>query len=217
MSTNDTEPQIVCQCYKKHLKCKAIVLTGGPGAGKTAVLEMVRRELCPHIAILPEAAGIIFRGGFWRKSSISAIKAAQRAIFHVQHESEQLAQEEKEYAMALCDRGSLDSLAYWPVSKASFFKELNTTEEVELSRYSSVIHLRTPSKLSGYDHSNPLRIEDPEEAMAIDARIESAWKNHPHRHFIESTTNFMQKASIAIELIRKELPKCCLGKENQKI
>ena len=63
-----------------------IVLTGGPGAGKTAVLEMLRRVVCPHVAILPESAGILFSGGFWRGTSIDAHKSAQRAIFHVQRE-----------------------------------------------------------------------------------------------------------------------------------
>lgn len=205
-----TNNEPVCHCHKTHHKCKRIVITGGPGAGKTAVLEMVRRELCPHVAILPEAASIIFRGGFWRKNSVAAKKAAQRAIYHVQHESEQLVEDEKKYAIALCDRGSLDSLAYWPASKSLYFKELHTTEEMELSRYSAVIHLRPPSKLTGYDHSNPLRIEDPEEARAIDVKIESVWKNHPHRHYIASTTNFMEKARLAIGLIKDELPKCCL-------
>ena len=33
-----------------------IVLTGGPGGGKTAVLEVVRRHFCEHVVVLPEAA-----------------------------------------------------------------------------------------------------------------------------------------------------------------
>jgi broad-specificity NMP kinase len=37
-----------------------MVLTGGPGAGKTAVLELLRHSLCDDVAILSEAAGIIF-------------------------------------------------------------------------------------------------------------------------------------------------------------
>ena len=68
-----------------------IVLTGGPGAGKTAVLEMLRKEVCPHVAILPEAAGILFGGGFWRLPTDSARAAAQRAIFRVQRELETIA------------------------------------------------------------------------------------------------------------------------------
>lgn len=36
-------------------KRKTIVLTGGPGAGKTAVLELVRQQFCAHVEVLPEA------------------------------------------------------------------------------------------------------------------------------------------------------------------
>jgi uncharacterized protein (DUF2249 family) len=48
-----------------HLR-RRIVLTGGPGAGKTAVLELFRAAVCEHVNVLPEAAGIVFGGGFPR-------------------------------------------------------------------------------------------------------------------------------------------------------
>jgi len=198
-----------CRCKKSWHGCKRIVLTGGPGAGKTAVLEMTRRAFCPHVAILPESAGIIFRGGFWRRSSRGAQKAAQRAIFYVQHELEQLVIDEKEAAIALCDRGSLDGLAYWPGSAASFFKNVHSSEEQELSRYQMVIHLRTPTLLTGYDHSNPLRVEDVEQALRIDEKVEAVWRRHPRRFIVESSKDFFAKAKIAIDLIEQEVPPCC--------
>jgi nucleoside-triphosphatase THEP1 len=46
---------------------RRVVLTGGPGGGKTAVLELVQRTLCEHVKVLPEAAGMVFRGGFWER------------------------------------------------------------------------------------------------------------------------------------------------------
>jgi predicted ATPase len=59
-------------------KRKTIVLTGGPGAGKTAVLErLVRQEFCAHIQVLPEAAGIVFGGGFPRAGSLEWRRSAQ--------------------------------------------------------------------------------------------------------------------------------------------
>jgi Ni2+-binding GTPase involved in maturation of urease and hydrogenase len=76
-----------CEGRERHLLRK-IVLTGGPGAGKTAVLEMIRHSLCDHIAIVPEAAGVIFGGGFPRREELEARRAAQRAIYHVQLELE---------------------------------------------------------------------------------------------------------------------------------
>lgn len=212
MKSKNHEHSLRCLCRKKRHTLKQIVLTGGPGAGKTAILEMVRQSLCHHVAILPESASIIFKGGFWRKTSIPARQAAQRAIFHVQRELEQLVCEEREAAIALCDRGSLDSLAYWPTSRASYFKQLNTTLDDELNRYYAVIHLRVPAQFSGYDHSNPMRIESAKEAQRIDAKIEDVWRKHPRRFVVESTADFMTKARITIALIEQELAACCKGK-----
>ena len=92
--------------------------------GKTAVLEMIRHMLCPNVTILPEAASILFGGGFWRKPSLPAKKAAQRAIYYVQRELEQMVTEDPESGTIICDRGTLDGLAHWPGTKQSFFKQI---------------------------------------------------------------------------------------------
>ena len=76
-----------CACTIRHQR-KRIVLTGGPGAGKTAVLELVRQQFCAHVQVLPEAAGIVFGGGFPRTGSLEWRRSAQRAIFFVQRELE---------------------------------------------------------------------------------------------------------------------------------
>ena len=55
-----------CKCARMRHDPKLVVLTGGPGGGKTALLEMARRYFCQHVVILPEAASIIFGGGFPR-------------------------------------------------------------------------------------------------------------------------------------------------------
>ena len=69
------------QSKKSH--SRLIVLTGGPGGGKTAVLEMAKKSLNGRTVVLPEAASIIFGGGFWRLPSLSARSAALRAIFYI--------------------------------------------------------------------------------------------------------------------------------------
>ncbi len=111
--------------------------------------------------------------------------------------------------MGLCDRGTLDGFAYWPEDEAQFWQEMKTTEAQELKRYLAVIHLRTPSEKSGYNHQNPLRIETAHQALQIDQKISNAWKNHPHYHVIESTDNFLAKAGKAMDIISKYLPECC--------
>jgi predicted ATPase len=194
-------------CGQAQLECRFVVLTGGPGAGKTAVLETAQRHFCQHIVVLPEAAGIIYRGGFARRPAGPVRRAAQRAIHHVQCELERMTREEGIAAVALCDRGTVDGLAYWPDSPESYWRDLGTSLEAELARYAAVIHLRTPRL--GYNHHNPLRIESASEAAEIDARIARAWALHPRRFFVDSTTDFLDKAQRALALIRAELPPCC--------
>ena len=186
-----------------------IVLTGGPGAGKTAVLEIARRSLSARVAFLPEAASIIYGGGFLRRTSLPGKKAAQRAIFHVQREQERMIEDETIVHAALCDRGTIDGLAYWPGAEADYFREIGTTREAELARYHAVIHLRTPSATHGYNHQNPLRVEDAAEAQALDTRILDAWAGHPNRIVIESSADFLSKATAAIQAIKANLPDCC--------
>lgn len=198
-----------CSCTLKHHQPKLVVLTGGPGGGKTAVLEIAQRHFCGHVIVLPEAAGILFKGGFPRKDSEHGRRAAQTAIFHTQLALENLALAEQAAAMVLCDRGTLDALAYWPPPQASFFEVMNTAAEALLARYAAVIHLRTPSLAEGYNHRNALRVETAEQAMALDERILDAWAGHKRRTIINNSPNFLDKATQALDAIRRELPACC--------
>ncbi len=197
---NDTAPQ----------GTKMIVLTGGPGAGKTAVLEIIRKELCEHVAIMPEAASIIFGGGFWRLDSASAHLCSQRAILHVQQQMENLILGEKKWPMVLCDRGLLDGLAYWPAPEENFWAEARSTLAAQFARYHAVIHLQVPGTAQGYNHRNPLRTETAAQAAIIDDRIRTIWSAHPRYHSVESSNNFLHKARSALALITQYLPPTCV-------
>ncbi len=196
-----------CACNRVHAPV-FIALTGGPGAGKTAVLEVVRRHFCEHVVVLPEAATILFSGGFPRRGDLPARKAAQRAIFRVQCELEAMVRDERRACVVLCDRGTLDGAAFWPASSSSYFAEVGTTVERELARYARVIHLRTPDALR-YDHVNPVRTETPEQARACDLRILAAWSGHPRRTIVEATVDFVAKLTTTLTLIDGEIPACC--------
>lgn len=196
-----------CECSDVHER-RRVVLTGGPGAGKTALLELIRQSFCSHVKVLPEAAGVVFGGGFPREDDPACRKAAQRAIFHVQHELEVIGDSHNP-AIVLCDRGTLDGLAYWPGPAEELWSSMGTTLDTELRRYNAVIHLRTPAQEDGYNHQNPLRTESASLAAEIDARIAHAWDGHPKRLFVESSSDFLDKAASALEILRDEMPECC--------
>jgi predicted ATPase len=197
-----------CRCEKVRHQPKLVVLTGGPGGGKTAVLEMARRYFCQHVAITPEAASIVFGGGFPRSDSANGRRAAQRAIFHVQRELETVALESRKAAVVLCDRGTLDGLAYWPGSRQSFLDEFGIDFEQELNRYSAVVHVEVPALAWGYE-KNRIRRENVSEAQQIDQRIARAWREHPRVMTVGAQAGFLDKLAYAIELLRGELPPCC--------
>lgn len=198
---------VACECAEPHER-RRVVLTGGPGAGKTAVLELIRQSFCEHVKVLPEAASIVFGGGFPREDDLDCKRAAQRAIFFVQRELE-ITADVHNPTIVLCDRGTLDGLAYWPGPMEDFWSAAKTTLAEQLARYDAVIHLRTPALELGYNHQNRLRTESATVAAEIDERIFRAWDTHPRRFVVESAAEFLDKAAKTIEILRSEMPECC--------
>lgn len=201
-----SEDRSKCGCANAH-GIRRVVLTGGPGAGKTAVLELVKQSFCTHVMVLPESAGIVFGGGFPRRSDPDASQAAQRAIFYVQRELENAA-EGRNPAVILCDRGTVDGGAYW-TGKPDLWSSVGTTLPMQLARYSAVIHLRVPSADDGYNNSNPLRVESAAEAARIDDRIAQLWAKHPHAFSVAPADTFLAKASRVLEVLSQQVPECC--------
>jgi hypothetical protein len=111
-------------------------------------------------------------------------------------------------AIVLCDRGTIDGLAYWPGPSEEFWSSLGTTLEIELGRCDAVIHLRTPAEEQGYNHQNPLRTESAGAAAGIDGRIVRAWE----RHLGDSLSSRQPSSSTrphGRSILRGELPECC--------
>lgn len=123
---------------------------------------------------------------------------------------------ERTWSVGLCDRGTLDGLAYWPESTESFWEMSKSDAKQEYSKYAAVIHLRSPTDLLGYNQQNPLRIETAIQAQAIDEKIASAWAEHPNYEMIASSEDFLTKAQAAMKLISKYIPECCRIKSSSR-
>lgn len=182
-----------------------IAITGGPSGGKTTLLQILQKEFGHDLSLVPEAASILYRGGFPRTGTLTNRRHVQRAIFQVQRELEDLARDEEPPEVIICDRGSLDSIAYWPASEADFFDSLHTSREEEFKRYDWVLHLDTAPE-SDFDTNNPIRTENFEEAVALNSKTHSAWLGHPRLLVIPNNIHFldkMTKAKMAVEYIRQ--------------
>lgn len=185
------------------MKAQKIAITGGPSGGKTTLIQILQQEFSREVAVVPEAASILYSGGFPRKKSPAGRRHAQRAICMVQRELEETVRYDHRSKLLVCDRGSLDSIAYWPGGAESFFINLKTTRSKELSRYHWVFHLDTADR-NHFDRTNPIRTENYREAAALNRRVKKAWEGHPQRLVFENTHDFfdkIQRAKTAIQLI----------------
>lgn len=178
-----------------------VAITGGPSGGKTTLIETLKKEFGSQIKVVPEAASILYSGGFPRKKSTLARIATQRAIYYTQRELEAIAIGESEKSILVFDRGSLDSIAYWPNDEDDFFTNIHSTKAEELARYDWVMHLDTASN-ENYDLSNPIRTETHTEALLLNEKIKMAWNGHPRRITIASDGDFLAKITKSIQVIK---------------
>jgi predicted ATPase len=172
-----------------------IVLTGGPGGGKTTAADLFRREVGEKVVIVPETATMLFMGGFPRVASAPARTATQRAIFHAQVALEDVQGALYPGRVLLCDRGTIDGAAFWPNdAPQGFFESLDTSLEQELERYDAVIFFESAAVGNiSIEGGNPARKESNEEARELDMRLRELWSKHPSFHFVPHSASFFAK------------------------
>jgi predicted ATPase len=183
-------------------RCR-IVLTGGPGGGKTTAADLFRRELGPRVVIVPEAATILFAGGFPRLDDMDARRAAQTAIFHVQKNLEDTQSAAYPGRVLICDRGTADGAAYWPGEPDDFFRAMGTSRELELQRYDAVVFFQTAA-IGGIsiEGGNPIRIEGLQRAADLDRRLREVWAPHPRLYVVPHSASFMQKINSGLAILQ---------------
>jgi len=71
-----------CPCRERH-EPRRVVLTGGPGAGKTAVLELIRQSFCVHVKVLRStiASGVTLAEGTEAYISLADYKGRWVVLF----------------------------------------------------------------------------------------------------------------------------------------
>lgn len=195
---------------------KKVVITGGPCAGKSSIIAMLKDEFGDDIITVPEAATLLLAGGFpmpgkhldwcdkWQHSF-------QRSVLHLQHSLEDtysLMAQRKNAKVLVCDNGLPSGAAYMPGGIEEFVRMYEIDFPRELLNYDSVIHLETialsqPEKYG--KHNNENRYTTVEEAIKHDLLIKDIWEIHPHRLVLPSSWSLEEKFHKALEVVRKYL------------
>jgi predicted ATPase len=182
-------------------RCR-IVLTGGPGGGKTTAADLFRREIGDRVVVVPEAATLLFSGGFPRTADARARQAAQQAIYHVQTQLENVQSALYPERILLCDRGTIDGAAYWPDDPAGFFAAVGSTEAAELARYDAVLFFESAAVGNiSIEGGNPTRVETNAEAVALDHRLRALWSKHPRFAVVPHHPSFVKKIMLGLALL----------------
>ncbi len=189
-----------------------IVLTGGPGGGKTTLINELRADPAwqKHILALPEATSVVGQLGIapWQRLFERLMVEMRCAL------EDTLARvlEPGDRRIILCHRGTLDSLAFWLEhgwTEDEFYSYTCTTRDEHYRRYAAVIHLVTAADgaIAHYARwPQAHRPEQPEEAVRLDQRLEHAWGGHLHYRRIGNVgKNWPDKACEAKAIIRTYL------------
>jgi len=160
-----------------------IVLTGGPGAGKTVITTAIAAGDTNRFVRVPEAATHVYDSmqTRWDRLDVPGRRDVQRKIYFHQIEQEDRLAAEFPDKIILLDRGTIDGAAYWPEGPDGYWTDLQTTLAAQLTRYDAVIWMQTGAALGHYDGdaSNACRFEDDAAAIESGLLLGKLWGGHP--------------------------------------
>lgn len=197
---------------------KRIVLTGGPSAGKSSSLDIIKNYLISKdyfVYIVNESATELIKSGIGPNINGLNLLTFQRYILKYQLFKEKIVEEvafdnnnEKDIVI-IYDRGVIDNKAYITENEfLDLLNEFNLNEKELINKYDLVIHLETGAKGKFYrTDNNCARCESIEEAIKRDARTYEVWSKHNNLVKVKCYEEFVDKQKEIIRICEENLNK----------
>lgn len=206
-SGKSTIARILIRNFNRYTRpaMKRIVLTGGPGAGKTVISTRLVAQFSDRFVLVPEAATQVYDllQTRWDKLTLDGRRDVQRQIYRLQIEQEGRIARDHPDQILLLDRGTIDGAAYWPDGPDEYWRDLGTTIETELKRYDRVIWLESSAALGLYDgdQSNICRFEDAAAAVESGKLLLRLWAGHANLKHVGAFSNLDDKIAAVGEML----------------
>jgi predicted ATPase len=203
------------------MKPLKVMLTGGPGGGKSSALATLKSMLLKRgysVFIIPENGTRLLDaiGGFdpsWRKRE--SLIRMQRIFLDFQRAQEEaiisLAEMKEENTIVLLDRGIKDGKLFmddlsW--NEVTGISEDDINRECQ-ERYDIVLHMtsvavdRPELYEFGPGSNNPARFHTAAEAKENDLRAKECYKNHNRTVIVRTSESFQDKMSCVLHHIEE--------------
>ena len=189
-----------------------ILLTGGPGSGKSGIMELLKPEM-PDFQFVPEVASILIgQAGIHPGKTAGSVRRFQTTLYPIQvlfeTTSTEIAMDDGKKGLVL-DRGRVDAAVYFSGGVEEYEKVLGTTVTRDYGEYDLVICLAVPPP-EIYEIirlNNPARGESYSLASYLGGEIREVWQNHHNFAYIPNLGSWEEKVAMVRSVIREFLIK----------
>lgn len=189
---------------------RKIVLTGGPGGGKSTAINHMREYfegMGYAVGVVRESATeLIISLGETRRNTPEWVFQTQllRKQIDAEDRMEALLRSSGKPSIMICDRGALDGQAFctpndwWTATVHG--RDRRLTEKYLLQRYDHVIFLHSAANCGAADYQmTEVRQETPEEALAVENRLKAIWSAAESFAVVEATRTLNEKIEAVID------------------